>query len=122
MANLVRIRDVHVYTALGEKAVECVNVLKLLKDNNVPFNHLNWSTDEALSNQQVFEPISTWSWSADAENFEQKVFASDATSLPFVHWRNVFDNDTSSVNCAVGLSELQNSQLFANLDKVVRPS
>ena len=116
MANLVRIRDVNVYTALGPDAAECYDVVKLLKDNNVPFNHLNWSSTDDASN--VFDPLNTWNFTSDGVTFEQKTF----TRFPIIHWRIIMDDDTNGVNVAVGLTELQNSQLIANLDKVVRPS
>ena len=116
MANLVRIREVVAYTALGPDAAECYEVIKLLKDNNVPFNHLNWNAAEDGAN--VFEPLGTWNLSSDGVNTENKTF----TRFPIVHWKIVMDDDSSGVNVAVGLTELQNSQLIANLDKVVRPS
>ena len=116
MANLVRIRDIHVYTALNEDAAECFNVVKLLQDNNVPFNHLNWKDGSDADN--VFAPLNTWNFTSDGVTFEQKTF----TKFPIIHWRIIMDDDTNGVNVAVGLTELQNSQLIANLDKIVRPS
>jgi len=114
MANLIRIREVVVYTALGPNAAECYDVVKLLKDNNVPINHLNWNNEDNANS--TFDPLSTWNFTSDGIVFEQKTF----TRFPIIHWRNVFDDDTSGINVAVGLTELQNSQLIANLDKVVR--
>lgn len=116
MANLVRIRDVNVYTAMGPDAAECYGVLQLLQDNNVPFNHLNWSSVEDGS--RTFEPLGTWHFTSDGVTFEQKTF----TRFPIIHWKIIMDDDTNGVNVVVGLTELQNSQLIANLDKVVRPS
>jgi len=118
MANLVRIRDVHVYTCFGEKVAECWDVIKLLKDNNIPFTQLNWNNDEDFAAANVFAPLNTWNYTADGETYENKTF----TAVPVVHWKNVFENDVSGINAAQGLTELQNSQLIANLDKVVRPS
>lgn len=116
MANLVRIRDVYIYTALNENAADCVEAVNLLKLNNIPFQNIFYGdTDSANA---ALEPLKTWNWSADGSSYSTK----ESLSYPLVHWKNVFDDDTSCVNCAVGLTELQNSQLFANLDKVVRPS
>lgn len=118
MANLVRIRDVHVYTCFGEKVAECWDVMKLLKDNNIPFTQLNWNSDEDFVNANVLAPLNTWSYTEDGVNFDTKTL----TAVPVVHWKNVFDDDVTGVNVVQGLAELQNSQLILNQDKVVRPS
>jgi hypothetical protein len=116
MANLIRIRDVTVYTALGVNAAECYEAVKLLKDNNVPINHLNWNNEDDAAN--TFAPLSTWNFTANGADFSTR----EITRFPIVHWKIVMDDDTNGINVAVGLEELQNSQLIANLDKVVRPS
>lgn len=117
MANLVKIKKIHVYTAMTEDAAECWDVLKLLKDNNLPFTHLNWHDDTELHN--VYAPLNTWNYSNDGEGSE--TFSKEFTRMPIIHWECVYDDDFVGVNAAQGLVELQNSQLMANLDKVVRP-
>lgn len=113
MANLIKIKKVTLYTALTEDAAECYEVLALLKSNNIPVNHLHWRDGEELS--KVFDPLATWSFSSDGETTFQKTF----TKVPIVHWESMYDNDNFLVNVAVGLDELQNSQLISEVDKVV---
>jgi len=115
MANLVKIKKIALYTALTEDAAECYNAMKLLKDNNVPFSHLNWRDGDEIHN--VFTPLNTWNFSDNGEDTHQKVF----TKMPIVHWECVYDNDNVLVNAAQGYDELVNSQLMANLDKIVVP-
>lgn len=114
MANLVKIKKITLYTALTEDAAECYNALKLLKDNNLPFTHLNWRDGEEIHN--VFNPLGTWNFFDGTQQF-QKTF----TKMPIVHWECVYDNDDVMTNVAEGLTELQNSQLMSNLEKVVIP-
>lgn len=115
MANLLRIRDVYLYTAFNDDAVECLNAKKLLEEHNIPFSllHYNSGFDEAIA------PLKTWYFAADPS--ETPVQRADA-KFPLVHWKNIFDDDTQCLNVAIGLTELQNSQLIANKDKVVIPS
>jgi hypothetical protein len=115
MANLVKLKKVVVYTAMTADAAECWDAVKLLNDNNIPFQHLNWTDSSQL--QGVFDSLATWNYSPDGVELVHKTF----TKLPIVHWEAVYDDDNVSTNAAMGLTELQNSQLLANLDKVVRP-
>lgn len=116
MANLLRIREVTIYATLDEHAAEAHQVKELLKTHNVPVINLFWGEPEEAARN--FEPLSSWSWTVDGETHTQRTF----DRFPIVTWKNVFDNDVIGLNNAVGLEELQNSQLIANLDKVVRPS
>lgn len=116
MANLVRIRDVYLYTAMNETAADCVAAMNLLKTNDVPFTHIFYGDAEAAA--AALEPLKTWNWTADGVGYSTR----DNLVYPVVHWRVIFDDDTNGVNCSVGLEDLQNSQLLANLDKLVRPS
>ena len=115
MANLVKIKKITVYTAMTADAAECWDAVKLLKDNNVPMNHLNWSDDSTLAG--LYEALGTWNY-YDGETLSHQTF----TKLPIVHWEGVYDSDDVVTNAAEGLTELQNSQLMANLDKIVRPA
>jgi hypothetical protein len=117
MANLVKIKKIHIYTAMTEDAAECWEALKLLQDNNLPITHLNWRDDTELHN--VYESLSTWNYSDGT--VESGVIKKEFNKMPIIHWECVYDDDFVGVNAAQGLTELQNSQLMANLDKVVRP-
>jgi hypothetical protein len=114
MANLVKIKKIHIYTAMTEDAGECWETLKLMKDNNLPINHLNWNDNSQL--QQVYDALGTWNF-YDGNEITHKEF----NKLPIVHWEGVYDNDDVGVNAVQGLEELLNSQLMLNLDKVVKP-
>jgi hypothetical protein len=114
MANLVKIKKITVYTAMTADAAECWDVLKLLKDNNVPFHHLNWGDDSTLAG--LFSALNTWNYFNGTE-FYHKEF----TKLPIVHWECVYDDDAVVTNAAEGLAELQASELMANLSKIVQP-
>jgi hypothetical protein len=114
MANLVKIKKVHIYTAMTEDAAECWSAVKLLKDNNVPVNHLNWGDDATLSG--LYESLGTWNY-YDGEKLYHKSFS----KLPIIHWECVYEDDLVVTNAAEGLEELQKSELMANLDKIVKP-
>jgi len=113
MANLVKIKKITVYTAMTADAGECWNAVKLLKDNNVQFHHLSWSDDSTLAG--LYTALGTWNYS-DGQTMSNKTF----TKLPIVHWECVYDDDSVFTNAAEGLTELQNSQLMANLNKIVQ--
>ena len=112
MASIVKLKKITVYTAMTEDAAECWDVLKLLKDNNVPFHHLNWNDDSTLAG--LYSALGTWNYFNGTE-FYHKEF----TKLPIVHWEAVYDDDNVVTNVASGLTELQSSELMANLDKIV---
>ena len=114
MANLVKIKKITVYTAMTADAAECWDAIKLLNDNNVPYNHLNWANDSTIPG--LYEALGTWNY-FDGETMSHKTF----TKLPIVHWECVYDDDAVATNAAHGFEELQNSQLMANLDKIVQP-
>lgn len=115
MANLVKLKKVVAYSAMTQDAAECWDVIKLLKDNNIPFQHLSWNDDSQL--QGLYDALGTWQFSPDGVTLSQKTF----TKLPIVHWEAVYDDDGVYTNVALGFTEFQNSQLIANLDKIVRP-
>jgi len=116
MANTLRkLKKVTAYTAMTADAAECWEVLQFLKDNNIPYQLLNWHDDTAL--QGLYDSLGTWNWYNGVE-VTHKTF----TKLPIVHWEGVWegDDDIIATDCAVGLEELKNSVLLANLDKLVR--
>lgn len=115
MANLVKLKKVVIYTAMSADAAECWEAIKLLTDNNIPFQHLNWTDSSQL--QGIYDSLGTWNYSNDGATLIHKTF----TKLPIVHWEAVYDDDGVYSNACMGLTELQNSQLLTNLDKVVRP-
>jgi len=115
MANLVKIKKITVYTAMTADAAECWNAVKLLKDNNVPFHHLCWNDDTNL--EGLFGALNTWNY-FDGTEMTHKTF----TKLPIIHWEGVYDTDDVATNAAQGFAELQNSQLMANLNKIVQPA
>lgn len=115
MANIARIRDVYLYSAFNDDVVECLAAKKLLEENNIPFTFLNYNENH----EDALVPLKTWWFSPDPSIEAQN--RTDA-KYPLVHWRNIFDDDSQCLNVAVGLTEIQNSQLIANKDKVVRPS
>ena len=114
MANLVKIKKITVYTAMTADAAECWNAVKLLNDNNVPFHHLSWNDGSNLPG--LFSALETWNY-FDGVEMTHKTFS----KLPIVHWEGVYDDDTVATNASQGFEELQNSQLMANLDKIVQP-
>lgn len=116
MANLVRIRDVYLYAGFDDSVTEARAIAKVLEDNNVPYSLLMYTQSDSI--EPALEPIKTWALSADALTSSTR----DDLKMPLIHWKNIFDNDTNCINAASGLTEFQNSQLVANLDKVVRPS
>ena len=114
MANLLKLKKVTAYTAMTADASECWNAIKLLKDNNIPVHHLNWSDDSSL--EGLYQALGTWNY-FDGTSLYHRTF----DKLPIVHWESVYDDDTTATHVAVGLEDLQNSQLLSNLDKLVRP-
>ena len=114
MANLVKLKKVTVYTAMTADAAECWDVVKLLKDNNVPIHHLNWADDSTL--QGLYDALGTWNYFDGAELYHRTF-----DKLPIVHWEAAYDDETNATHVTVGLEELENSQLLNNLDKLVRP-
>ena len=110
--NIERISHVQVYTAMCEHAQECWDVLSLVKEKGIEHTHLNWHTPDEIPN--VIEPMSDWDW-FDGEDYYTK----EITRMPFVTWSVLYDDVTIRQNVAVGLEELQQSQLWKNLNKVV---
>lgn len=113
MSGVLKIKNITVYTVMNEHAKECWDVLKLLQDNGIPFNHLHYhSTDDMNS---TITSLKTWTFSTDHENRFQR----DFTKFPIIHWETVNENFDKFMNVAEGFEEFQNSQLMLEKDKIL---
>ena len=110
--KLIKIKNVTLYTAICEHAQDCWYCLSALRKTKIPFNQLNYNDDQLL--EGVYTPLSTWNYFDSEEYFQKEI-----DRLAIVHWESFYDDEEGpKVNIAVGLNELKESQLFANLDKV----
>jgi hypothetical protein len=107
--KLIKIKQVVLYTALTEDAAECFQCKKLLDDNKIKYTLLHYG-DES-THQQNFDALSTWSWGGD---FRQVKF----TKFPIIHWTEYYDDYERYMEVAVGLEELQASNLIKNASLV----
>ena len=110
MANLIKIRDIVLYTALTEDATECYACKKLLNEHNIKYKVLHYG-DESV-HQQNFDALSTWSFGPDYRQHEFKKF-------PIIHWNEYYDDYERYMEVATSLDELKNSNLIKNASLVV---
>lgn len=108
---LVKIKNICIYTAFYKNVGECFNAIKLLKENNIPYDLTHLNDDSRL--YELFETF---------EKLYQRPI-NTINKLPVVTWISFYENSLSTevVNIAVGLEEIQNSELMNNLDKLVLP-
>jgi len=113
MANIVKITNVDLYTGMvsEQEAVEEVRCRQLLKQNNIPFNHLHYG-DESV-HEQNFKALSTWTFGSDFQNYDFKKF-------PIVMWKEYYDDYERFHQVVTSFEDLKNSSLLKNIDKVVR--
>jgi hypothetical protein len=110
--KLIKIKNVTLYTAICEHAQDCWYCLSALKKTKIPFNQLHYDNDQLKDG--LYKSLSTWKFFDGKEYFQNEF-----NRLAIVHWESFYDDEEGpKVNIAVGLNELKESQLFANLDKV----
>jgi len=105
MANLVKIKDVHLYVGLTENGHECYQAKKLLDAAGVKFNILNYTEEER--HPEVFKSLSTWSWGHEQQKREISQF-------PLVHWLECYDDFNQVIHVAHGIDEIKNCSLLQN--------
>lgn len=104
MANLAKIKEIHLYVALSENAQECYEARQLLDQNGIPYTLLAYFEPDQYPN--IFTALSTWWWTGGTQRTIDK--------FPIVTWKNCYDDYETDLGVAVGLTELQNSVLIAN--------
>lgn len=111
-AKLVKIKDVHLYTSIRideETTAECEAVKKLLTDAGIPFNELWYNNPEKDEWVGVFEALGTWTWGYRGAKGQREF-----NKFPILHWTDCYDDWSTHVDHAVGLSEIQESSLLKN--------
>lgn len=116
MANILKIRNVYLYTAMCDNAQDCWEALKLLKENNIPFVQLNYQDDSNFFTENgTMTNLSTWKFSSDGITSFKKSF----TKFPILHWDVLTEDYEKYKNCAEGLDEIKTCDLILNKDKIV---
>jgi hypothetical protein len=103
MANLVKIKDVHLYVGLVENGHECYQAKKLLDAAGVKFNILAYNDETQIPS--VFVSLNTWGWGPDHKQRELDQF-------PLIHWTECYDDFSQLVFVAHGLIEIKESALL----------
>jgi hypothetical protein len=111
MANLVKIKEVYLYIGLTAKTSDCDAAKKLLDDANVKYNLLTYN--DPAQHHYVFESLSTWNW-GNPNNLTKRTF----TDFPILHWKEYYDDYEQQVECADGLTEIENCSLLKNASLV----
>lgn len=109
MSNLVKIKDVVLYTAITEHAGECYACKKLLRDSNIAFKELCYA-DES-THQENFDALGTWAFGSDYRSVK-------FTKFPIIHWTEFYDDWNRYVEVVDGLEQLKQSNLLKNAAKV----
>jgi hypothetical protein len=97
--KLVKIKDVHLYTAFNEDVADCYTASKLLKDAGVEFKFLNFA-DQVDHYTQTLDALSSWPLGVDGHNKK-------CTNFPILVWDECFDDWSSYRRIAHGLSEIK---------------
>ncbi len=97
--QLVKIKEVILYTGLTEGAADCVRVLKLLKSEGIKYTLLNYS-DQDHQHVENFNALGTWTF-GPGEGYK-KVF----TDYPILLWKECFDNWDIYQHAATGIDEI----------------
>lgn len=117
MSNLVKIKDVFLYTSTQLSAnttAACNAARDLLTSANVKFTEL-WYNDESVKESiPALTSLSTWNWGPGGSK-GQTTF----TDFPLVHWTECYDDWSSHQEHAAGVGELQSSNLLKNTQLVV---
>jgi hypothetical protein len=103
MANLVKIKEVHIYMGFTDKAYECYQAKELLESSGITASILAYFDNSQHSG--VFDALGTWTWKDGQKTF---------SNFPIVTWKNCYDDFEVDIECAVGIDELRNSSLIAN--------
>ncbi len=104
MANIVKITEVTVYTGLTEDAGDCFACKKLLDQEGVKHNLLNYGHEPEV-HAANFAALSTWTFGPD---FKQHTF----TKFPIVTWKEFYDDYERWMEVAVSSEELKNSNVI----------
>jgi hypothetical protein len=113
MANLVKIKDVHLSTSQKTaSAADCTAAVKLLDDAGVRYSHL-WYEDSS-QHPEVLGALSTWWWGREMGEKTQRKFE----DFPILHWTECFDNWEHHQMHAAGLTEIQNCDLLKHVNLI----
>lgn len=104
MANLAKIKEVHLYVALSEHAQECYDVRQYLDQNGIPYTLLAYF--EPTQYPDICAALSSWVWTGEQQR--------TISQFPIVTWKNCYDDYETDLGVSVGLAELQASVLVAN--------
>lgn len=106
MANLAKIKDICVYSAMTEHALECYEVKQLLIKNGVVFKDLYFG--DINQHQETFNALSTWYWKGNVKLTFKR--------FPIIHWENCYDDYSHDMEAANCLEDFLNSTLMKNID------
>lgn len=106
MTNLVKIKDVCVYSAMNEHALECYEIKKRLTQEGVSFKDLYYGDD--TQHETIFKALSTWNWKDNVHV--------EFSRFPIVHWQNIYDDYTQDLEVVNSLEDFLNSPLMKNSD------
>ncbi len=104
--KIVKIKQAHLYIGLTDSAHDCQLAVELLKAANVNYTLLNYNNSEE-QHKVNFDSLSTWTFGVDNH---KKIF----TDYPILTWVECFDDWSSNVRAAHGLTEIKESDLINN--------
>lgn len=116
MANLVKIKEVYLYTTLrlsDQVTADCEAARTLLTNAGIKFQEL-WYNDPNIDEcSPVLKSLSTWYWGPGGSKGQREM-----ASLPILHWTEFYDDWSSHREHAHGLSEIESCFLLQNASLV----
>jgi hypothetical protein len=104
MAEIVKVKEVHLYVGLTANAQQCFLMKKYLEDNGLKYTLLSYN-DES-HHDAVFSAMSSWRFGRPEESIQHTI-----TDFPYVTWKEYYSDYEQAVRIAFSAFEINNNLL-----------
>jgi hypothetical protein len=114
MANIVKIKEIHLYAGFTENAAETYTVKRMLDDRKIPYTFLQYGGNEEEIHAGVYSSLNTWNFGRPEEIYK-KTF----TDFPIVTWKEYYDDYEVALHVVDSASDLMASPIMTKKELIM---